>query len=145
MTFIITLPEKQPKTYQQLDAAKAFADRNAVELGIEVEVRHEETNSVAYVTSTRAIRKRDEGVNFVPWTRLENPKFSAPHFDTHYPAYTRTRIPAVVYRVHDLQGAKDAGLDAWMVWDGRTGNTVTKPNTTATRHLLTDMKNGLLL
>jgi hypothetical protein len=142
MTYSITIADRQPKTYQKLDAATAYADAAAVDLGIEVEVIHQETGVVTYVTSLRAIRKRDEGEWFVPWTRLETPKFSAPHFDTHYPAYTRKRIPAVVYRVHDLEAAKAAGLKPWLVWDGRTGNSVTVDNTTQSRHLLTEMKQG---
>ena len=145
MTYTITasgadLNQGERLEYARLHDATAKADRLAQDLGGEFEVVHKETEAVAYLTSRRAILKRDEGVHFVPWSRLETPKFTAPDIDGYYPAYTRKRIEAVVYRAYD----KDAD-QPWLVWDGRTGGRRLCANTTESRHLLTAMKNGLLL
>jgi hypothetical protein len=138
--YSITIADRQPKTYARLEKATEFADAQATELGIEVEVIHVETEAVAYLTSTRAILKRDVGAHFHPWTRLETPKFSAPHFEGWYPAYTRKRIEATVYRSHDDENEKP-----WRVHDGRTGRFLDVANTTESRKLLTAMKNGRML
>lgn len=140
MSYTVKLTDGQTKAYQQLTAATQFADRFALENTVEVEIVHDETDTVAYVTSARAIAKRDEGVNFVPWTRLETPKFSAPDIAGYYPAYTRKRIEAVVYRAYDQEAEMP-----WLVRDGRTGGTRLCANTTESRQLLTAMKNGLHL
>jgi len=142
MTLIINLPDSEPKTYQRLDAAMAFADRFVTEHGGELEVVDSDTNSVAYLTSQKAIAKRDEGVWFTPFTRLETPKFTAPDISGFYPAYTRRRIEAVVYRAYDTDAEQ-----GWLVWDGREGAKGTKlcSNTTESRKLLTAMRHGLML
>lgn len=133
----VQLPAKE---YSRLDAATKKADALALEFSIEIEVTDTETGTVAYLTSPRAIAKRDEGRHFVPWTRLETPKFSAPDIEGFYPAYTRKRIEAVVYRAYD-----DEAAEKWLVRDGRTGGTRLCKNTTESRLLLTAMKNGLQL
>lgn len=145
MTFTITASQVQLEDnvrveYPRLHDAKAKADRLATTLGGELEVVNTETKEVAYLTSQRVIAKRDEGRHFVPWTRLETPTFSAPDIEGFYPAYTRKRIQAIVYRAYDA----DAELP-WLVRDGRTGGTRLVPNTTASRKLLTAMRQGLLL
>jgi hypothetical protein len=126
--------------YNRLHDATAKADRLATELGGEFEVIHGPTSAVAYLTSQRAILKRDAGVHFVPWSRLETPKFTAPEIAGFYPAYTRKRIEAVVYRAYDNEAEQP-----WLVRDGRTGGTRLCANTTESRKLLTAMKNGLTL
>lgn len=145
MTYTITasgaqLNQGERVAYDRLHDATAKADRLAQELGGEFEITHDETGVVAYLTSHRAILKRDEGVAFVPWTRLETPKFAAPEIEGFYPAYTRKRIEAVVYRAYDTEADQP-----WLVRDGRTGGTRLCANTTESRKLLTAMKNGLML
>jgi hypothetical protein len=125
------------KTYARIGDATKFADKVALEQGIEVKVLHAETEAVAYVTSPRGILKRDEGIWFVPFTRVETPKHVAPEFEGFVPAYTRKRIEATVYR------GQERG--SWRVFDGRTGNFKDVANTTESRHLLTAMKEGQLL
>lgn len=127
----------QTKTYARLQDATKYADKQATELGIEVKVVHQETEAVVYATSQRAIRNKETGEHFVPWTRLENPKHVAPEFEGFVPAYTRRRIEATVYR------GQEKGQ--WRVFDGRTGKFQDVANTTESRHLLTAMKNGLML
>lgn len=134
--FEITTGDKT-KNYARLNDATKYADKVASEQGIEVEVLHTETGAVAYATSPRAILKREEGVHFVPFTRVETPKHHAPDFPGFIPAYTRKRIGATVYRGQEKR--------SWLVFDGRTGGHVVVANTTESRHLLTDMKNGLQL
>jgi hypothetical protein len=137
----VQLPANEKLEYARLHDATAKADALAARLvGAEFEVTETESRTVAYVTSQRAILKRDEGVHFVPWTRLEVPKFSAPEIAGFYPAYTRKRIEAVVYRAVD----EDAELP-WLVRDGRTGGTQLCANTTESRKLLTAMRNGRML
>lgn len=145
MSYTITasgaqLPTNTRVAYGRLHDATTQADRLSVELGGEFEITHDETKVVAYVTSARAIAKRDQGQHFVPWTRLETPKFSAPEVSGFYPAYTRKRIEAVVYRAYDA----DAELP-WLVRDGRTGGIRLCANTTESRKLLTAMRQGLHL
>jgi hypothetical protein len=134
------LPANEKLVYSRLNDATAKADALAHAHQGEFEVVHSETGTVAYLSSARAIAKRDLGVWFVPWTRLETPKFSAPEIAGFYPAYTRKRIEAVVYRAYD-----DEAELPWMVRDGRTGGTRLCKNTTESRKLLTAMKNGLTL
>lgn len=136
----VQLPENERVTYTRLHDATSKADALAQQYHGEFEVKHSETGTVAYLTSPRAILKRDEGVHFAPWTRLETPKFSAPDIPGFYVAYTRKRIEAAVYRAYD----PEAELP-WLVRDGRTGGTQLCANTTESRKLLTAMKNGKLL
>ena len=145
MTYTITasgaqLDQRERVTYDRLHDATTKADRLAQEFGGEFEITHNETGVVAYLTSQRAILKRDEGVHFVPWSRLETPRFAAPDIEGFYPAYTRKRIEAVVYRAYDNEAEMP-----WLVRDGRTGGTRLCANTTESRQLLTAMKNGLML
>lgn len=128
MTYTITLPEGQTKTYQQLRAATEFANAKAVELSVELEVVETESETVAHVATPV------QGRQFHPFERVETPKFSALHIEGYRPAYTRKRIEAVVYRSLDNSH--------WLVRDGRTGGRAQCANTTETRHLLTEMRNG---
>ena len=134
MTYTIALPDAQPKSYQQLTKATEFANTKAQELGIELEVVHTETSAVAFVATPVV------GRLFHPWERVETPKHHAPHFEGWRPAYTRKRIEATVYRSYDEENEKP-----WRVYDGRTKNYLDVANTTESRHLLTEMKNGRLL
>jgi hypothetical protein len=134
--FEITVAD-QTKTYARLSDATKYADKQAADLGVEVKVTHQETEAVVYATSPRALLNRETGAHFVPWTRVENPKHVAPEFEGFIPAYTRRRIEATVYR------GQEKG--SWRVFDGRTGKYQDVANTTASRHLLTAMKNGLML
>jgi hypothetical protein len=136
----IKLPEAEPKTYQVLKAAKAFADKVAIEQGIELEVVNTETGTVTYLTSPALIAKRDAGVHFVPWSRLETPKFAAPVVEGFYPAYNRVRVGAVVYRAYD-----EAAELPWMVLDTRTGGRQLVPTTKAARMVTNAMRAGLML
>jgi hypothetical protein len=136
----VQLPANVRVSYQRLNDATAKADSLATQFGAEFEVTHTETATVAYLTSPRAILKRDAGVHFVPWSRLETPKFGAPDIEGFYPAYTRKRIQAVVYRAYDNDAEQP-----WLVRDGRTGGTRLCANTTESRKLLTAMKQGLML
>lgn len=136
MTYNIQLND-EVKTYSRLNDATKFADKVAADQGIEVKVLHAETEAVAYVTSVRAIANREQGVHFVPWTRVETPKHVAPEFAGFVPAYTRKRIEATVYR------GQEKG--SWRVFDGRTGAYRDVANTTESRLLLTAMKQGLML
>lgn len=142
MTLLIALPGNESKTYQRLDAAKKFADDKALELSVELQVVDAESKAVMYLTSPKAIAKRDLGTHFTPFTRLETPGFTAPEITGFYPAYTRKRIEAVVYRAYDTEAEM-----GWLVYDGREGAKGTKlcENTTVSRKLLTAMKNGKML
>lgn len=128
------------KEYTRLHDAKAYADKQAKDRSLEVEVLNTETSTVAYLTSPRAIAKRDEGTHFVPFTRLETPSFAAPEIEGFYPAYTRKRIQATVYRAHDAEAEAK-----WLVHDGRNGGRRLCANTTESRKLMTAMRQGLLL
>lgn len=136
-TATVQLPNNEKVEYKRLQDAAAKADVLALAHAAEFAVTEGESKTVAYLTSPRAIAKRDEGTHFVPWSRLETPKFSAPEIAGFYPAYTRKRIEAVVYRAYDA----DAELP-WLVRDGRTGNTQLCANTTESRKLLTAMRQG---
>lgn len=125
------------KTYARLNDATKYADKQAADLNTEVKVTHQETEAVVYATSPRALLNRETGEHFVPWTRVETPKHVAPEFEGFIPAYTRRRIEATVYR------GQEKG--SWRVFDGRTGKFRDVANTTESRHLLTSMKNGLML
>lgn len=145
--FKLNIPAEAPANtrveYGRKHDATAQADRLAQENGWEVEVTaaaEDGTHTVVYLTSPRAIAKREEGAHFVPWTRLETPAFDAPEIEGFYPAYTRKRIQAVVYRAYDAEAEQP-----WLVRDGRTGGTRLCANTTESRHLLTAMKEGLAL
>jgi hypothetical protein len=136
MSYTIEI-DGQSKSYARLNDATKFADKKALESGIEVKVLHTETEAVAYATSPRAITNREDGTHFVPWTRVETPKHLAPEIEGFIPAYTRKRIQATVYR------GQERGQ--WIVFDGRTGQRRLVANTTESRLLLTEMKNGLQL
>ena len=97
-------------------------------------MRHEETDVVAFVTSPRAIRNQETGEHFVPWTRVETPKFAAPNFEGWISAYTRKRIGATVYRKVEGKG--------WRVHDGRTGNFRDVENTKQACNLTSAMRKG---
>lgn len=134
MSFTITLPDAEPKTYQVRDAAVAFATKVSKEQGIELEVVDSETNSVVKVTTPV------EGRHFHPWERVETPKFQSPHFEGWRPAYTRVRIQATVYRSYDAEAEFP-----WLVHDGRTGGKLQVATTKAARLLTTEMKLGRTL
>lgn len=134
MTYTIALPEQGSKSYQRLDAAKEFASTKAIELGAELEVIDTETSTVAFMATPVV------GRIFHPWERVETPTFSAPHFEGFYPAYTRKRISATVYRSYD-----DEAELPWLVHDGRTGGTQLVPNTKAACKLTSEMRHGRTL
>jgi hypothetical protein len=99
---------------EDFTTAREAAETEATQRTCEVTVIHQETDAIAFVTSPRAILKQETGEFFVPWTRVETPKFAAPDFPGYISAYTRKRIGAAVYRKLDDKG--------WRVWDGRTNN-----------------------
>lgn len=133
MSFSVTLPGQASKSYATLAKAKAFAVRKAVTSGIELEIVNTETNAVAFMCTPV------QGRIFHPWERVETPAFAAPHFEGFFPAYTRKRIMATVYRAYDA----DAELK-WLVHDGRTGNTQLVANTKQACALTKAMKGQVL-
>lgn len=122
----------QATEYVNISEATKAADLLALE-GAEVKVTHLETEAVVYVTNRRAV----QGGYFQPWERVETPKFQAPDIAGWVPAYTRKRIQATVYRATEGR--------AWMIHDGRTGNTTTAPNTKAACEITKAMRHGLML
>lgn len=140
ITTSLEVPANTRLQYARLHDATAKADALALEFGGEFEVTDNESGTVAHLTSPAAIAKLTEGRHFTPWTRLETPKFAAPEVPGFYPAYTRKRIEAVVYRSYD-----DEAELPWLVRDGRTGGVQLCANTTESRKLLTAMKQGRLL
>lgn len=140
MSFSITLPDAQPRTYTRLGDARKYAEKVAVRDQLEVEVVDMETGVVALVTSAAEIAKRTVGAHFHPWTRLETPKHPAPHFEGWYPAYTRKRIQATVYRSYD-----EANELPWRVFDGRTGGHLDVASTKAACALTREMRLGRTL
>lgn len=125
------------REYTRLNDATKLADKLAKNEGGEHKVIHAETGAVVYAVNPRKVLKDETGQYFTPWTRVETPKHVAPEFEGFIPAYTRRRIEATVYR------GQERGQ--WRVFDGRTGRYQDVANTTESRHLLTNMKNGLLL
>ncbi len=118
MTYTIANGD-QVITRLHLDTATRKANELAAQTpGTEFKVIHVETDAVVYATSARAIANREHGQHFVPWTRLENPRFVAPDFEGYVPAYTRKRILATVYRKNDYERG---AVGSWRVFDGRTG------------------------
>lgn len=113
------------------DATKAANDLAAD--GHEVTVVSVATQAVVYVANARSV----QGGAFNPWERVETPKFSAPNITGWVPAYTRKRICATVYRA--LEGR------AWLIHDGRTGNTIQVPNTKVACETTKAMRFGLML
>jgi predicted PhzF superfamily epimerase YddE/YHI9 len=105
-----------------------------VELGVELEVVHTETNVVAFVATPV------QGRLFHPWERVETPKFAAPHFEGWRPAYTRKRIEATVYRSYDEENELP-----WRVFDGRTKSFRDVATTKAACELTKAMRQGLTL
>lgn len=102
------------------------AQELSVEEGIELEVVHESTGAVIAVTSPLTPG------HFVPWTRVETPKFVAPHFADWRPAYTRKRVGAVVYR--------SLTSKSWMVLDTRTGGREVVGTTKEAREITNRMR-----
>ena len=134
--YTITL-NGETTNYDDFVSAREAADLAATGLSLTVEVIHAETEVVAYATSPRAILNKETGEHFVPWTRIENAPHPAPHFEGFVPAYNRKRVLATCYRALDGSG--------WRVHDGRNGEFEDRPNTTATRHLMTQMRLGYFL
>lgn len=93
---------------------------------IELEVVHEATGAVIAVTSPLHVG------SFTPWTRIETPKFVAPHLSEWRPAYTRKRVGAVVYR--------SLTAKAWMVLDTRTGGKIVVGTTKEAREITNRMR-----
>ena len=122
---------------EEFGFAREAAETEAVQRTAEILVVHAETGAVSYVTSVKAQQVAETGEYFTPWTRLENPKFTAPVFAGFVPAYTRKRITATVYRNVQEKG--------WRVHDGRTGNFRDVPNTKAACQLTSEMRKGLEL
>jgi hypothetical protein len=105
-----------------VDKAQELSNEDRVEL----EVVHEETEAVIVVTSFL------EPGHFVPWTRVETPKFVAPHFANWRPAYTRKRVGAVVYR--------SLTSKSWMVLDTRTSGAIVVGTTVEAREITNKMR-----
>ena len=132
MSYIVTLPDSdQPNAFEDFTEAREFAQAQAQEQTIEVEVIHEPTGAVAFV-ATHVV-----GRFFNPWERVETPTFQAPHLEGWRPAYTRKKIQATVYRC--LSERK------WLVHDGRTGGTQEVANTTEARQLTSSMRHGFMI
>lgn len=110
----VTVAGELVREYRRLDAAKAKADAIASEQGVEVEVA--QGGTVVYLTSPRAQAKREQGVHYVPWSRLHDLQFAAPDLEGFYPAYQRVRVQATVYRAYDNEAEMP-----WLVFDGREG------------------------
>lgn len=119
-------------SFDELGPARHEAENLTQELGIEIQVTHQETGAVAYVTTPVP-----QGQYFAPWQRIENPKFAAPYFAGFVPAYSRKRIEATVYRALDHSG--------WRIHDGRTNNFQDVANTKAACALTSSMRQGVLL
>ena len=93
---------------------------------IELEVVHEATGAVIAVTSPLSPG------HFVPWTRVEAPRFAAPHFAAWRPAYQRARVQAVVYR--------SLSSKSWMVYDAKTGGKIVVGTTKEAREITNKMR-----
>ena len=102
------------------------AQELSTEEGIELEVVHEETGAVIAVTSPLTPG------HFVPWSRVETPKFVAPHLGAWRPAYTRKRVGAVVYR--------SLTSKSWLVLDTRTGGRIAVSTTKEAREITNKMR-----
>ncbi len=102
------------------------AQELSTEEGIELEVVHEATGAVIAVTSPLSPG------HFVPWTRIETPKFVAPHMADWRPAYTRKRVGAVVYR--------SLTSKSWMVLDTRSGGREVVGTTREAREITNKMR-----
>lgn len=133
MSFTVALTDQAPKSYATLAKAKAFAVRKAVTSGVEIEIVNSETGTVAFMCTPV------QGRIFHPWERVETPAFAAPHFEGFYPAYTRKRIMATVYRAYDAEAELK-----WLVHDGRTGGKELVANTKAACALTKAMKSRTL-
>lgn len=135
--YSITLPDTQdPKVYARVGDALKFADKRAVELNRELKVVHTPTGAVVHV-ATYVPAEQD---HFHPWERIEaTPRVDGtPDFEGYVPAYHRKRIPAVVYRPLE-KGAE------WLVWDGRSKNSVLVATTKAACTLTREMRQGKVL
>jgi hypothetical protein len=135
--YSITLPDTQdPKEYARVGDATRFADRQAVELHRELKVVHTATGAVVHVATFVPAEQE----HFNPWERVEvTPRVDGtPDFEGYVPAYHRKRIPAVVYRPLE-KGAE------WLVWDGRSTNSVLVPNTREACTLTREMRQGKVL
>lgn len=93
---------------------------------VELEIIDNATGAVILVTSPLTPG------SFVPWTRVETPKFVAPHFADWRPAYTRKRVGAVVYR--------SLTSKSWMVLDTRTGGAIVVGTTVEAREITNKMR-----
>jgi hypothetical protein len=105
-----------------VDQAQELSTKDNVEL----EVVHVATGAVIAVTSPLSPG------HFVPWTRVETPKFVAPHMAEWRPAYTRKRVGAVVYR--------SLTSKSWMVFDTRTGGSTVVATTKEARAITNAMR-----
>lgn len=133
--YSITLPDTQdPKEYAKVGPATAFADKKAVELHRELQVVHTATGAVVHV----ATYVPAEQGHFKPWERVETPRIVAPNFPEFVPAYSRKRIGATVYRPLAKGGE-------WLVFDGRSGNSVLVTNTREACTLTKEMRLGKVL
>lgn len=102
------------------------AQELSTEENIELEVVHEATGAVIAVTSPLTPG------HFVPWTRVEAPRFAAPHLTDWRPAYTRKRVGAVVYR--------SLTSKSWLVLDTRTGGKIVVGTTKEAREITNKMR-----
>lgn len=128
--YTIDLPNSEYRSFSALTNATQFADAFVQENGGDLEVVHDGTGVIVYTAALKV-----EG-QFNPWERVQrNPGFSSPHFDGYRLAYVRKRIQASVYRPLNTG-------DAWLVHDGRTGNTATATNTKAACTLTKQMRLG---
>jgi len=134
----VTVAGEIVRTYTRLHDAKAKADKIARESGVEVEVA--QGGVVVHLTSPRAILKREEGVHYGPWTRLQDMKFQAPDVSGFYPAYQRVRVEATVYRAYDAEAEQP-----WLVHDGRTGGRVLCRTTKEACKVTSEMRQGRML
>jgi hypothetical protein len=137
MTFTITLPDSaQPKSYSRKDAAVRFADKQAAENQLALQVVDTETGNVVHVGNPVS------GRNFHPFERLQTPPSSvpAPAFEGFVPAYHRVRVQASVFRGLDEAGNKGV----WRIHDGRSGRFVDVANTKQANEVTKGMKSAQL-
>jgi hypothetical protein len=120
------------KEYGRVTDAIAFAEKASIEEVIELEVVDATDGTVIRVTTWVP-----ETESFNPWTRVETPKFTAPHLPGWRPAYTRKRVGAVVYR--SLEAAE------WLVLDTRTGGREVVKTTALAREVTNQMRAGRVL
>lgn len=132
MSYHINLTGDDTRTFEVFSDGREAAEKIAKDEGIELELVHTPTDAVAYVATPR-----EPGTIFDPWTRVETPKFAAPHLDGWRPAYTRKRIEATVYRNISRRG--------WLIHDGRTGGRVEVSTTKEACQVTSEMRAGRML